>query len=70
MNAPLFDQVEREVIDEMKRVGGFVRDEDVLAYAIWVAASLHLGVDVPRGVFDLPWTPTLRGLLTKERRSA
>ena len=44
--------------------------DDVLAYAFWVAASLHLGVDVPRGVFDLPWTPKLRGLLAKERRSA
>lgn len=70
MNAPLFDEVEREVIDEMKRVGGFVRDEDVLAYAIWVAASLHLGVDVPRGVFDLPWSPKMRALLERERSAS
>lgn len=68
VNAPGFTELERPIVDEIKRIGGFVSDDDACAYALWFAAT-HLGIDVPRGVFDLPWTPKMRKLLLAERGS-
>lgn len=70
VKAPIeFTPSERTVVDNIKRAGGFASDDDAIAYALWIAAD-RLDVDCPAGTFDLPWTPQMRRLLAKERRSA
>jgi hypothetical protein len=45
-------QVERDVLDEMKRLAGIGSDANLARIALWSLGD-HLGLELPDGVFDL-----------------
>lgn len=64
------DPLNREVFDEMRRVGGFSSDDDLLRYACYRAGDFLLGASMPVSAFELPYRPEMRRVLELERQAA
>lgn len=58
----------REVLDEIRRAGGFASDQEALFYACWMAGDFILGTQMPAEAFELPYRPEMSRLLAAARR--